>query len=183
MQATPVPPSLRFPAPLFVTALHLRLGLPHPCVATYAACSCGHLRTHLLRSARRGERTSSHDSVRDAVYHIIRESRQHAHWERTGFLPSSAPGRRGERVDIVISDAVVGHTLVDIVVFLLQTLSVANWWSAPLDMILSLPQMRSEGRKPTIGIARLGQNLCPLLLRRTVHCQIGRIVFWSSVPL
>ena len=72
--------------------------------------------THLLRCARRGERTSSHDSVRDAVCHIIRESRQHAHRERTGFLLSSAPGGRGGRVDITISDAAVGHTLVDIVV-------------------------------------------------------------------
>ena len=32
------------------------------------------------------------------------------------FLPSSAPGGRGGRVDIVISDAAVGHTLVDVVV-------------------------------------------------------------------
>ena len=54
--------------------------------------------------------------MRDALYHIIRESHQHAHRERTGFLPSSAPGGRGGRVDIVISDAAVGHTLVDIVV-------------------------------------------------------------------
>ena len=33
--------------------------------------------------------------MRDAVYHIIRESRQHAHWERTRFLPSLAPRGRG----------------------------------------------------------------------------------------
>ena len=103
-----------------MTAFRLRLVLPHPCLATYAACSCGHpldpLGTHLLRSARGGERTSSHDYVRDAVYHIIRESRQHAHRERTGFLPSSAPWGRGGRVDIVILDVAAGHTLVDIVV-------------------------------------------------------------------
>ena len=74
------------------------------------------LGTHLLRCARGGERTSSHDSVRDAVYHSIRESWQHAHRERSGFLPTSAPGVRGGRVDIVISDAAMGHTLVDIVV-------------------------------------------------------------------
>ena len=72
--------------------------------------------TYLLRCPRGGERTSSHDSVRDAIYHIIRESRQHAHRERTGFLPSSAPRGRGGRVDIVILDAAVGHTLVDNIV-------------------------------------------------------------------
>ena len=47
--------------------------------------------------------------MRDTVYHIIRESRQHA-------LPSSAHGGRGGRVDTVISDAAMGHTSVDIVV-------------------------------------------------------------------
>ena len=61
-------------------------------------------------------RTSSHGFVHDAVYHIIRGSRQQAHRERAGVLSSSAPGGRGERVDIVISDATMGHTLVDIIV-------------------------------------------------------------------
>ena len=122
MRATPFLSSLRFPAPLFVTALRLRLGHPHPSLRTYTACACGHqlhpLGTHLLQCASGSERTASHDSVRDALYHIIRESRQHAQRERTGFLPSSAPGGRGGRVDIVISDVAVGHTLVDIVVAL-----------------------------------------------------------------
>ena len=54
--------------------------------------------------------------MRDAVYHIIRESHQHAQRAHTGFLPSSALGGRGGRVDIEISDAAAGHTLVDIVV-------------------------------------------------------------------
>ena len=74
------------------------------------------LGTRILRCARAGERTSSHDSARDAVYHLIREPRQHVHRERTGFLPSSTPTGRGGRVDIVISDVAVGHTLVDIFV-------------------------------------------------------------------
>ena len=54
--------------------------------------------------------------MRDAIYHIIRELREHAHRERIGFLPSSALGGRGGRVDIRISDAAVKRTLVDIVV-------------------------------------------------------------------
>ena len=103
-----------------MTALRLRLGLPHPSLATYVVCSCGRLLdplgTHLLCGTSRGERTSSHDFVRDAIHHIIRESSQHAHRERSSFLSPSAPWGRGERVDIVISDAAVGHTLVDIVV-------------------------------------------------------------------
>ena len=79
LQAAPLITSLQFPAHLFVIALRLRLGLPHPCLTTSVACSCGHplntLRTILLRCACAGERTSSHDFVHDAVYHIIRESR------------------------------------------------------------------------------------------------------------
>ena len=38
------------------------------------------------------------------------------HGVHTSFLPSLALGGRGGRVDIVISDATVGRTLVDIVV-------------------------------------------------------------------
>ena len=71
LQTSPILSSLRFPAPLFVTALRLRLDLPHPCLTTYEACSCGHalnpLGTHLLRYAREGEHTASHDSVRNAI--------------------------------------------------------------------------------------------------------------------
>ena len=119
MQATPIITSFRFLASLFLTTLLLRLGLPHPCLASYVACACGHLLdslgTHLFRRARGSGHTASHDLVRDAVYHIIRESRQHAQQERTGFLPSSAPRGRGWRVNIVISDAAAGHTLIDIV--------------------------------------------------------------------
>ena len=69
-----------------------------------------------MRCDRAGERASSHDSVRNTVDHIIRKLRKHAHRERTRYLPSTAPGGRGGQVDIVISDAPVGHTLVDIVV-------------------------------------------------------------------
>ena len=120
LQTTPILPSLRISASLFVTPFCLRLGLPHPCLATYATCSCSHqldpLGIHLLRCVRGGGRTLSHDSVRDAVYHIIRESRQHAHREGTSFYHSSAPWGRGGRVYFVISDAPVEHTLVDIIV-------------------------------------------------------------------
>ena len=56
LEATPIIPSLRFRAPLFVTALRVRLGLPHPCLANYVACASGHpldpLGIQLLRCAR-----------------------------------------------------------------------------------------------------------------------------------
>ena len=163
LQATPIIPSLRFPAPLFATALRVRLGLPHPCPANYVACACGHpldpLGIHFLRCARGGERTSSHDSVRD-VYHIIRESGQHAQRAQTGFLPSSAPGGRGGRVDIVISDAAACHTLIDIVV---ADPTRGTWWSVLRASIWWLPQMQSGVRRRTTEIAQAGRCLYRLL--------------------
>ena len=81
--------------------------------------SCGYpfalSETHLLRCAR----------GHDAVNHIIRESRQHVHRERTVFHPSLALRGRGGRVDTVISDAAVGHTLGT--PLLLHTLLVVIW--------------------------------------------------------
>ena len=83
-------------------------------------------------------------------------------------------------MDIVISDGAVGRTLVDIVVV---DPTRRDWWSTPLNKILSPLQIRSEGRKPTIGITQLGRILCPLLLRHTVHYLIDRIDFRLSVQL
>ena len=51
-----------------------------------------------------GERASSHDFVLGMFYHTI-VSRVNT---RTGFLPSSAAGRRGGRVDIVFLESAVG---------------------------------------------------------------------------
>ena len=110
LKATPILPSLRFPAPLFVTTFNLRLGLPQPYLATYMVCSRGHpldpLGTHLSRCARASELTSSYDSVHDAGYHIIHEF----FGVFLVFFVSFG------RVEMVISDVAVGHTLVDIVV-------------------------------------------------------------------
>ena len=46
----------------------------------------------------------------------MRESGQHAQRGHTIFIPSFAPGGRGGRVDIVISDLAEGHILVDVVI-------------------------------------------------------------------
>ena len=74
------------------------------------------LGTHLLRCSRGGERTAAHDAVRDAIEYIIRDAGRAVVREKTGFLPSSIPGGRGGRVDLVISEPARGHTLLDIVI-------------------------------------------------------------------
>ena len=67
-----------------------------------------------VRSRRRAHLIAK--KIAQCGYNIVRESRQHTYRECTGFLPSSAPRGRKGRVDIVISDGAVEHTLVDIVV-------------------------------------------------------------------
>ena len=81
---------------------------------------------------------------------------------------------------IVISDAAAGHTLVDIVVADLARHDFVER-AARQNLVAARLLMRSEGWKPAIGIAHLRRNLCPSLLRHTVHCPLGRIGFWSSV--
>ena len=117
--------------------------------------------------------------MRGAVNHIIRESRHRAHWERTGFLPSSALGGRGGRVDIVISDTTVGNTLVDIVVTDPTRRDLVEC-AARQDLVAAT---HAERRKEThYGDRAAARNLRLLLLRRMVNCLIGRIDFESSVP-
>ena len=81
-------------------------------------------------------------------------------------------------MDIVISDSAVGHTLININVADPTHRDLVQCVARRISPSL---QMRSEGRKPTIGTAHLGLNLCPSLLRRNVHHLIGRIDFWLSV--
>ena len=59
---------------------------------------------------------------------------------------------------------------------------VVIWWSAPLDRISSPLQMRSAGRKPTIGFAHLGRNLCPSLFKHPVDClSVGFLVEYATL--
>ena len=79
--------------------------------------------------------------------------------ERAGFLPSSAPGGRGVRVDIVISDATASHVLIDVVVanptrrcgpYLVERALI--WW---------LPQMQNGERRRTTKIVLTGRSFLP----------------------
>ena len=116
------------------------------------------LGSHLMGCTRGGERTASHNAVRDSVFHIVRESSQYAQRDRTECLSSYAPIGRGGWDDIVISDLVEAHILVDVVVAD-STRLVEGWW----------PQrMRSGARKHTIVIARRGPRLFRFRWRRSV---------------
>ena len=117
--------------------------------------------------------------MRDAVYHIIRESCQHAQRERTGFIPSSAPGGRGGRVDIVISDAAAGHALIDIVVADPTGGDLVER-AARKDLVAAT---NAERRKEAHYRDRTSGTKCVPFALETYHCLLGRIVFWSSVHL
>ena len=94
--------------------------LTFSCLFDHSVCTCGHpmdaLRTYFLRPSHVGERIAAHDVVRDASYHIIREAGHVVVRGKTGFLPSSIPGGRGGRVDLVISEPTRGHTLLYVVI-------------------------------------------------------------------
>ena len=52
----------------------------------------------------------------DAIYYISEDAGRAIVREKTEFLPSSIPGSRGGRVDLVISEPARGHTLPDVVI-------------------------------------------------------------------
>ena len=78
----------------------------------------------------------------------------------------------------MISDAAMGHTLIDIVVADPTRRDLVER-AARQDLVAVA---HAEQRKETHYWDRgAGTKFCPLLLRRTVHCLIVRIDFWSSV--
>ena len=82
---------------------------------------------------------------------------------------------RGGRIYIVISDAVVGHNVVDIVV---ADPARRDFVERAAREDLGTATDAEQREETTIGIAQSGRHLCSLLPRRTVHCLIGRIGFW-----
>ena len=80
----------------------------------------------------------------------------------------------------MISDAAVGHTLVDIIVADPTRRDLVER-AARQDLVAATnAERRKEAhyRNP-----HQGRNLCPPLLRHTVHYLIGRMDFGSSVQL
>ena len=102
--------------------------------------------------------------MRDAVYQIIRESRQHAYRGRTSFLPSSALGGRGERVDIMILGAAVGHTLVDVVVVDLTRRDLVER-AARQDLVAATDAERRKFPSFPLSGSRSWDEICALCSR------------------
>ena len=130
---------------------------------------------HHLHCARKGERTSSHDSVPYAVNHTIHDSCRQAHLERTSFLSSSVPGERGGRADIVMSHAAAGYTSVG--------LDVANPTRRDLGERVATqnlvpPTPHSVGRNYAIEIAHLGRNLSLVVETRCIVVGISLLCSW-----
>ena len=81
-------------------------------------------------------------------------------------------------VGIVILDAAVGHTLVDIAVADPTRRDIVER-AARRDLVVAT---NAERRKETHYRDRAsGTICCPSLLRDTMYCLIDRILFWSSV--
>ncbi len=65
----------------FLTTLHTCLGLPHPIVANFSWCQCGHtidnLDTHLFRCPCGSDCITAHNTLRDIIAPIALESGTH----------------------------------------------------------------------------------------------------------
>ncbi len=122
--AVPVMQSLRFTHECFVTAMRIRLGLPHPAIAGIRRCECGEefaegilAGQHLLRCSRGGERTLTHDGIRDTLFLILRESGFSVRREARGIFPLREGDTEGRVMDLVAADPQGGpRLLVDVTV-------------------------------------------------------------------
>lgn len=123
-----------------------------------------------LFSARDGERTLSHEYLKDGVYHIIDNSQQEEHLI---FLSLSAWGS-GWQADIVNLDIVPGQTL-----YLVEFTDLTC-----RDLREGFAGYVGRGaRKYTVDTSWLGHHSCHSPYRRKVHCLLGRTVFGSLVRL
>jgi hypothetical protein len=123
--AVPFMQSLRFTDECFRTSLPSTwLGLPHPAIAEGRWCECGEeLREgplggqHLLRCSRGGERTLTHDGIRDTLFGILPEASYSVRREARGILPLREGDTEGRVMDLVAADPDGGpRLLIDVTV-------------------------------------------------------------------
>eukprot|EP00850_Spirogloea_muscicola_P016155 SM000129S26142 [mRNA] locus=s129:217520:227198:+ [translate_table: standard] len=81
LQALPLYAALTMPDEVYRTAVHRLLGLLPPCLTGVTQCECGarhadpaELAAHMLRCAHGGERTASHDLLRDGMQGVFIEA-------------------------------------------------------------------------------------------------------------
>jgi hypothetical protein len=74
----PNTPLFCLPSFHFLITLHIHLGIPHPTIAHFSQCQCGHtindLGIHLLHSPSKGECSVTHDTLRDIIATITLDS-------------------------------------------------------------------------------------------------------------
>ncbi|GAQ93619.1 hypothetical protein KFL_017180010, partial [Klebsormidium nitens] len=124
LTAVPLMQSLRFTHECFRTALRTRLGLLHPAIAGVRRCECGEelqegvlAGQHLMRCGRGGERTLTHDGIRDVVFVILREAGLSVRREARGIFPLRGDETEGRVMDLVAANPRGGpRLLVDVTV-------------------------------------------------------------------
>eukprot|EP00850_Spirogloea_muscicola_P026934 SM012540S26282 [mRNA] locus=s12540:22:399:- [translate_table: standard] len=82
------------PDTVYRTAVHRLLGLLPPCLIGVTQCECGarhadpaELAAHMLRCAHGGERTGSHDLLRDGMQGVFIEAGYKVAVEHTSIMP------------------------------------------------------------------------------------------------
>jgi hypothetical protein len=101
-----VMPCFRLPSNVFSSTMLTKLSLPHPLILSLTHYICGELLDplgiNLLRCGHGGERTASHDDVRDAFASIVRNARFHVLWEQTHILPLPFFQSSRQRINIIL---------------------------------------------------------------------------------
>ena len=111
-----------FPHEAFLTAVRLRLGLPHPGMQNIPRCTCGAdvdpLGLHHLHCKTDAELIIAHNSVRDSIGRLCRSAGYTVKWEQAHQIPfarRSTDRSRGPVTDLVLfKDGI--KTLLDVTI-------------------------------------------------------------------
>ena len=92
---------------VFITAVRLRLGLPHPGVRGLEVCTCGaavdRQAHHLLHCSDEGALVSTHNSVRNCLASIFRRAGFVVQMEELGQLMDTGEDIEGQKTDLVLT--------------------------------------------------------------------------------
>ena len=120
--AAPLSGALRFSHAAFLTAMRLRLGVPHPTLMGMTFCSCDQplpeqRYTHVLRCPVGGGPHFIHRALVGCLTHIGRRAGFSVVLEPPGIFPVTASQSQGRRPDLMFIDATAGlRRLIDVTV-------------------------------------------------------------------
>ncbi len=119
LKTRPIFPTFWLSSPISCIALHMRLGLPHPLIASIPWCVCTHpidpMGIHLWCCVHGNKCIRTHDVICNTFTTITRDANFHMRQEQLHVLPSTTFNSSHQWVDIVLTKNGI-RTLTDIVI-------------------------------------------------------------------